>query len=561
LPAELSLGDGRVLDCSAWGGAWPLDASRPLAVVSAGRPYRLYALGPSCWPEASARVWARARTRLAVLPPVEVVPAAGGAVVVAAGSSGRPALAAEESADEVERLHNALAACRALAAVLQPLHQAGLVWLNFDPDALQAGDAGPQIANLDLRLFAVGTRPTNMRPSPAYSPPEVHEGPAERIGRATDVFHACAYLYYRLAGLLPAGFPGRGLAAFAFEFPPLRVYRPHLPAGVAPVLERGLAPDPRRRFPDLPALLDAFTDAVGRAARRCAARAAVRLDVGSATAGGRAHLAQGLPNQDAHAVLTLGPDRLLLLVADGVTHARVGSGEVASQAAVGVLGCCLPPALDAAGPPEVETALAAGCLQASRAILELARGVAPAGEVDPADSMSSTVLIGLAEGNALTLACAGDSRAYLVADGRAEQLTVDGDVRCMALAAGVGPEDVRALGEEAGALYAALGAGEPAPGGGLRACVGRCTPQVSRWRLLPGDVVVLCTDGLVEEGAFLEPAELPGLVAGPGGQSAAAVAARLTAAARARHRDPSAAEPAGSGDDVTCVVLAVAGTE
>ena len=91
--------------------------------------------------------------------------------------------------------------------------------------------------------------------------------------------------------------------------------------------------------------------------------------------------------------------------------------------------------------------------------------------------------------------------------------------------------------------------------------VRRCTPHISRWRLLPGDVVVLCSDGLVEEGVFLEPAELPLLLADPAGQSAGEMASRLMAAARLRHRDASPWEPGGCGDDITCIVLVVGAGE
>ena len=42
--------------------------------------------------------------------------------------------------------------------------------------------------------------------------------------------------------------------------------------------------------------------------------------------------------------------------------------------------------------------------------------------------MSTTALIGVLDGSDLYLANVGDSRAYLVASGLAEQLTVDGDV-------------------------------------------------------------------------------------------------------------------------------------
>jgi serine/threonine protein phosphatase PrpC len=175
--------------------------------------------------------------------------------------------------------------------------------------------------------------------------------------------------------------------------------------------------------------------------------------------------------------------------------------------------------------------------------------------------MSSTALVGVLRGGELTLACAGDSRAYLVTQTGAEQLTVDGDVRCTQLAEGAPPEEVGALGVDALALYTCLGVGEVDARGAFRCSVERSTPQVSRWRLLPGDVVVLCTDGLVEEGVFLSPADLAGLVAEGRGLPAQALAERLVAAADVRQREPSPQEPDGLGDNITCVVLVVAGEE
>jgi serine/threonine protein phosphatase PrpC len=65
------------------------------------------------------------------------------------------------------------------------------------------------------------------------------------------------------------------------------------------------------------------------------------------------------------------------------------------------------------------------------------------------------------------------------------------------------------------------------------------------------DVIVLCSDGLVEEGVFLGAKELAELVSahtGPG------LAVALVEAACALHRPPEE-EAEGSGDDVTCVVV------
>ncbi len=566
-PARVTLADGRRVDCSAWNGAWPSDYWQPLTITCCDRPCRVYALHSACWHDMAAIVRDRAAYRLDVLAPAEITPVGDGVVVVARGlaDARRPLMDVAEG-DEMACVEGALAACRTLAAALEPLHRAGLVWLNFAPEALEIGDQGVCLANLDLQLFRAGTCPASLRLSPAYSPPEVCSFRGDRIGPATDVYHACLYLYYRLAGLLPGGFPGRGLEAFDFDIPPLRIYRPRLPAGVVPVLERGLSRDPARRFGSMSDLLSELTAAVERARKRVLSitRAAgspgsgLTWTYGSASVIGRSHELLGLPNQDTHLVLSLAEGRLVAIVADGVTHSRVGAGDIASQAAVAVLSVQLPNLLKEAGAPEqIEEALSDGCLDASWAIINLARTVLPPEGCDPVDVMSTTVVAGVLSGDVLTLASAGDSRAYLIAAGQVEQLSVDGDVRCAQLAAGMPPEEVRAMGADAGALYACLGVGKLTSTGDLEVCVARSRPNLGHWRLLPGDIVVLCSDGVVEEGIFLSAAELPGLLAEPADQSPAEMAERLVQAARARHREPTLWEPEGHGDDATCVVVVI----
>jgi serine/threonine protein phosphatase PrpC len=578
LPARISLADGREVDCSAWQGTWPSDCWQPIVTTCGETPCRVYALDTGTWQDMAPAVHERAGTALDVLAPVEVVPIEGGAVVVAAGLEDAclPLLDVAEG-DEMACLEGTLAACRTLAAALESLHHAGLVWLNFAPDALQTGERGICLANLDLQLFRAGSCPHTLLLSPAYSPPEVCSFRGDRIGPATDVFHASLYLYYRLAGLLPGGFPGRGLEAFDFDIPPLRIYRPHLPVGIIPILERGLARDPGQRFGSIAEFLTELTAAVERARRRAGgvnplsrqaqdeqgvntprSPGAVSWTCGGASAIGRSHEILNQSNQDAHLVLPLLENRLVAVVADGVTHARIGAGDIASMTAVEVLAARLPDLLEHARTPgDFEEALAEGCLQASQAIIDLARTVVPPEGCDPVDVMSTTVVAGVVADGVLTLASAGDSRAYLIAAGHVEQLTVDGDVRCAHLAGGMPPEVIRELGVEAGALYSCLGVAEANDSGSLEVSVARSRPKVGHWRLLPGDIVVLCSDGVVEEGLFLSAAELPVLLAEAAGQSAAKMAQRLVRAACDRHRQPSLWEPAGCGDDATCVVVVV----
>ena len=77
---------------------------------------------------------------------------------------------------------------------------------------------------------------------------------------------------------------------------------------------------------------------------------------------------------------------------------------------------------------------------------------------------------------------------------------------------------------------------------------------------MPGDtVIVICTDGLVEEGFFLEPATVHAIVQQNKHRSAADLAFMLVDAADALQRVPSIIEPDGFGDNISCVVIKVSG--
>jgi serine/threonine protein phosphatase PrpC len=557
LPATVTLADGRLVDCSGFHGVWPSDCFTPLS-LRGDFPCRVYALSRAWWRDLAGDVGRRAACSVDVLGPIHVVRLDDAAVVVAEAlpAAVDPLPAVSATAGELAGLEQTLAAGRTLAAAMASLHQAGLVWLNFDATAVEAAGDRLRITNLDLQVFRAGACPDSLRLSPAFSPPEVCSFRAGHIGPATDVFHLALYAFYRLAGLLPHGFPGRGLEAFHFDVPGLRIYRPRLLPGVAGLLARGMAADPAERFGSPAEFLAALEQAVARL-RQPPGPALLACDCGSDTVIGRTHELAGLPNQDDHTLLSLGPNQAVFIVADGVTSASVGSGDLASWIAVEMLAWLLPESLHSATTEEqIEAALGLAFLGASEAIVRrsIEEGIPPG--IDLAELMSSTALVGYLHGDVLTVACTGDSRAYLVRHGQAEQLTVDGDVRCAHLAAGAAPEEVRDLGPDGLALYSCLGVSEVAPDGRLVCSEARSLPQVCHWRLQAGDVVVLCSDGLVEEGVFLGPDDLVRLVGEPFAD-AQELARRLVAAACDRHRGPSVWEPTGCGDDVTCVVLAL----
>jgi serine/threonine protein phosphatase PrpC len=569
LPARVALPDGRVIDCSPFRG-WPADCSRPLFVDHPTSPLRVYALSRSWWRDLRAAVERRSAESLDILAPIRIVPVGDGALVVAESLPRAATPLPPDRADELDRVERTLDALRLLARPMQALHASGLVWLNFDPREMESAAGRVQLTNLDLLVFPAGACPDALRLSPLYSPPEVCGFEGEKFGPATDVFHLGMYAYYRLAGLLPDGFPGQGLESFDFDLPPLRIYRPALPPGVATVIRRATARDPAARYPTPADFLDRFADAAARWATRRDPSPPFRWDCAGATTIGRAHEATGLPNQDAYTMLSLDRERSLYIVADGVTTCSVGAGEIASRLAVDVLAAELPGLLARASTSaEIESALNQGCARASESILRRALAENPPEGVDPSELMSSTVLIGYAHGTTLSVACVGDSRAFLVTESESEQLTVDGDVRCVHLAHGTSPEQVRGLGGEALALFSCLGVGEPGPEGGLVRCSLRTQPPIVHWPMRDHDIVVLATDGLVEEGAYLDPEDLSRIVResrlaeqeslsevfGPALLPAAALAERCLVAAQRTHRDASEWEPHGCGDDVTCIVL------
>jgi serine/threonine-protein kinase len=98
--------------------------------------------------------------------------------------------------------------------------------------------------------------------TPAYLSPEYILGAAHIDGRA-DVYGFGVLLYEALTGQLP--FPGEpGPAVFERVLhkpaPPVTLFRPDLPAGLARIIETAMAKDPALRFADLSLMVGALED-------------------------------------------------------------------------------------------------------------------------------------------------------------------------------------------------------------------------------------------------------------------------------------------------------------
>jgi PPM family protein phosphatase len=214
--------------------------------------------------------------------------------------------------------------------------------------------------------------------------------------------------------------------------------------------------------------------------------------------------------------------RAVFAVADGLGGHQ--GGEVASAAAVAPLAD-----LDGRGfadPAEAAEALAAAIREANSAILDQAAG-------DPGLwGMGTTVTAAAVAGDRhLQLAHVGDSRAYLLRDGSLEQLTTDHTVVGELVRRGRLTPDQAAIHPERSILTRAVGLDPRVP-----------VDTPDPLELVPGDQVLLCSDGLTEAVPDSRIAEL--LSTSPDGD----------AACRALI---DAANDAGGPDNITVVLIRV----
>lgn len=597
LPTIIDLGNGQLVECPFFERGWPdLDRSESFEVNwGASQRGRLHAISPQHWLSMRSAVEERANTLLPVIPPIKIIPFADGAVVIAEQWEyvQPPSLltAVTPGNDAIAAISGIVDRCHLYGRLMADLHSCDMVWLNFDPDSVEIQGNSARITNLDTALFRIGVCPSRLRISPRYSPPEVCRFQAARIGPTSDVFHLAMFAYYALANRLSDGFGGSGLESFAFQIPNLRIFQPLLPVGIWPVLSKGLQLDSSARQPTIADFLAELDAAVGRLRETAAAiheksepsvvagfDRLAKPEIGLLTITGRAKSVLGGVNQDTIAVETItanGQSIQVIIVTDGVSVSKIGQGEVASQTACRAMmevirqeftlvSCAI----------DWPSILQRACIRATEAILEVAqqeldnrsgkgaRAVLSSDKpIADNDIMSTTAVIGVWEEGVLHLANVGDSRAYLVARGIAEQLTVDGDVGTSLLAQGVPPNEVQELGVSAKALRHCLGAclfqAEADGSVRLLAHPNRCRPTYSQWRFCPGDTVVLCTDGLVDEGVFLEPEEMAKIVSSGTNVPAQQLAEQLVFEADQKQRAPSTREPSGFGDNIACVVLRI----
>ena len=179
-------------------------------------------------------------------------------------------LATERPWQEV--LDRFVQAGRGLAAA----HAAGLLHRDFKPANVMEG--GGDVKVTDFGLAVAGRSPTSggsapqenvqtesaVMGTPRYMAPEQHAGRRD-LGPAIDQYAFCVALWEALVSEPP--FPNHAIVKAKFAGPPAWP-RNDVPRWLASALERGLQPNPARRFGSMEALLSALTVAPARARNR-----------------------------------------------------------------------------------------------------------------------------------------------------------------------------------------------------------------------------------------------------------------------------------------------------
>ncbi len=192
-------------------------------------------------------------------------------------------------------------------------------------------------------------------------------------------------------------------------------------------------------------------------------------------------LSTSLPNRE---LLELPSQRIasFSMVADGV--GGLSGGETASRAALEAVASYLTNSMQCfyTADPDREDAFFDALNAAAQATHEAVRRRAE--ETGQREGMATTLTLAIALWPALYILQVGDSRAYRLRDGALTQLTRDQTMAQDLVDSGLLPEAKKARSPFAHVLSSSIG--------------GHSQPAVTRVELAPGDVTLLCTDGLTK---------------------------------------------------------------
>lgn len=350
------------------------------------------------------------------------------------------------------------------------------------------------------------TYPSNVQPDEVpvimgFSPPELLGRVRADVSEACDVFGLGMLLYFMIAGRTP---PASVYTRYSPALP-VRNFRAGFPPGLQPVISRATRPNPEDRYPSVEAMREAFRKACDtmearsrQAEKESAGAPKFRLAVETHVGIGKRR--RNPTNQDAVFGRASEDGRFaLVVVADGVSTASYGSGDLAStflaERAAEAWEELLPAYL--MDEPIDEFRVIHGILSdANQDIVDHVNEHYTPFAGNPHEVMGTTSLVAILRDGLVTLASLGDSRCYLQNAQGLEQITTDHNLWSLSIIEGVPADSALAMPH----------------GDALARCLGNFAivqgqlesappdPDFFRFSVSPGDTVLLTTDGLVDFG-------------------------------------------------------------
>ncbi|TVQ95740.1 MAG: hypothetical protein EA398_17065 [Deltaproteobacteria bacterium] len=381
---------------------------------------------------------------------------------------------------------------RPLLHLLEQAHAAQLALPMIRPDLLRERSGGELLLHRVSALPRLGAQPNLLPLHPPWAAPELlSELPPGHLHPGADLHAVGMVAWSVLTGAPPPLAPSLG----PLPAVPLRALRPDLPPDTAAILALLTHPDPDLRAPDVAAVLDALQ----RLNARPAPSGSLLLEFAAETHVGIGKRRWTAENQDG--VLRLeehSPELALVAVADGVSTASVGSGDLASRTALDALTLSwqsrdgdLP-----ASPSEEEAWLADAMDAANDALVDCVNHRWGPFECPPDEVMGTTLLCAVIHRDHVTLGSLGDSRAYLLRAGQLLRLNRDHNLATMAIADGADPEAALAL-PQAEALTRCIGMFDADDIGDLLISQ-PAAPDLLSFPLCAGDRLLLCSDGVTD---------------------------------------------------------------
>lgn len=382
---------------------------------------------------------------------------------------------------------------RAVGRALQEIHEGRRLHLHLNPRTIWVDLESSTVGFTGVdQLERMPVERTRFRATVGFSAPELFGRSTQDIGPAADIYSLGAVTYYLIAGVVPPVAPE---TAFAPALAP-RDFRPAFPVGWAEPVLRATDPVPSRRFASVQAYLDALELGFAHMCERSSRTAAVQLLPAAERHIGFAKALRCPVNQD-HTFLAHDRARgwLLMAVADGVSTATFGSGDLAS----GFLVARAEEVWNAMQANELtlspEEAVQRILIAANRDIVDYVNERHGPLDAAPSEVMGSTALVAFVDHGTMTLGALGDSRCYVIRKDLMECVTRDHNLFTLSLIEGLGIEEVLMM-PHGDALARCLGTFDVDRDGYLLAV----DPPIDmyRFKLLPGDHILLSTDGLFD---------------------------------------------------------------